>query len=120
MVLGEIADNITNYKKLIHSFFSGYLALLAGYMFTTRSVRLLVLRKDQKTVSLVTYGVFGRNRIMDIPLRNISAQESRGTAKSFLPLKVKNKSFHYILDMTGEFKNTRLFDSVVGLQRNLK
>lgn len=90
-------------------------------MFTFRSIRLLVLRKDQKTVTIVTYGAFGRNHNLEVPLNHISAQESRSTAKNFLPLKIKNRIFYYILDMSGgEFRNTRLFDSVVGLQRNLK
>lgn len=89
-------------------------------MFTRRSVRYLILKKDQKTVSFVTYGPFGKNAIMDVPLRCISAQESRGSAKTFLPIKVQDRSFYYILDMNGEFKNTRLFDTVIGLSRNFK
>lgn len=98
----------------------GNLAYFVGFMFTRRSVRYLILRKDQKYVSFVTYGAFGKNSIMDVPLRCISAQESRTSAKNFLPIKVQNRSFYYILDMNGDFKNTRLFDNVVGLRRNLK
>lgn len=101
------------------SFLMGWVAIFIGWMFTLRSVRYLVLAKDGKSVSFVTYTPFGQNRIMKVPLNCISAQESRGTARNLLPLKVKNKSFYYILDMSGEFKNTRLFDSVIGLKRKL-
>ena len=52
-------------------------------------------------------------------MKCISAQESRATAKVYLPLKVKNRAFFYILDMKGEFKNTRLFDQSIGLFRKL-
>lgn len=86
-------------------------------MFTLRSVRYLVALKNGKDVSIVTYTPFGKNRIIDVPIKCISAQESRATAKTYLPLKIKNKSFYYILDMKGEFRNTKLFDQSIGLSR---
>jgi hypothetical protein len=43
-----------------------------SWMYTLRSVRMLVLRKDGKTVSIVTYGPFNRNRVLDVPLENVS------------------------------------------------
>jgi hypothetical protein len=52
-----------------------------------------------------------------VPIRCLSAQESRLTANTYLPIKVKNMTFFYILDMKGEFKNPKLFDSVIGLKR---
>lgn len=82
-----------------------------------KSVRYLIALKNGKDVSIVTYTPFGKNRILNVPLTCISAQESRQTAKVYLPLKVKNMTFFYILDMKGEFKNTHLFDSVIGLKR---
>lgn len=89
-------------------------------MFTRRSVRYLILKSNQKVVTFVTYGPFGKNLTMDVPLRCLSAQESRLSAKNFLPIKVQNRAFYYILDMSGDFKNTRLFDNVVGLSRTFK
>lgn len=88
-------------------------------MYTLRSVRFLVLRKGGKDVSFVTYTPFGKNRILNVPVNCISAQEARAAAKSQLPLKVKNKNFFYILDMRGEFLNTKLFDYTAGLKRKL-
>lgn len=99
--------------------FTGYGILLASWMFTLRSVRYLVLRKGGNNVSLVTYGPFGKNRIMDVPLHCISAQQSRTTSKVHLPLKVKNRALFYILDMRGDFTNTKIFDYSVGLKRKL-
>lgn len=107
-----------NVTKNVHSIL-GYLAILLGWTFTLRSVRYLILKKDGKTVSLVCYTPFGNNRIMDVPLKNISAKESRTTSRAYLPLKIRNTRFFYVLDMKGEFRNTRLFDNVIALNRKL-
>lgn len=88
-----------------------------SWTYILRSVRFLVLRKDGIHVTLVTYTPFGENRMMNVPLKYVSAQQSRSQAKVQLPLKVKNKSFFYILDMRGEFLNQRLYDFTVGLKR---
>lgn len=86
-------------------------------MFTLRSVRFLILRKGGRDVTLVTYGPFGHNRIMTVPLKSISAQQPREMADTLLPLKVRNRSLFYVLDMRGEFKNTQLYDYTAGLHR---
>lgn len=91
--------------------------IFVTWTFTLRSVRYLIALKNGKDVSIVTYTPFGKNRILNVPIKCISAQESRSTANVYLPLKVKNTSFFYILDMKGEFKNTRMFDQAIGLSR---
>ena len=91
--------------------------IFVGWTFTLKSVRYLIALKNGKDISIVTYTPFGSNRVINVPLRCISAQESRQSAKVYLPLKVKNMNFFYILDMKGEFKNPQLFDSVIGLKR---
>lgn len=88
-------------------------------MFTLRSVRFLILRKGGLDVTLVTYGPFGKNRIMTVPLKSISAQQPREIAEVLLPLKVRNRSLFYVLDMKGEFKNTELYDYTAGLHRRI-
>ena len=70
-------------------------------------------------MAFVTYTPFGQNRIMNVPLRNISAQESRSVAKVQLPIKVQNRAFYYILDMKGEFTNGKLFDYTAGVRRKM-
>lgn len=78
----------------------------------------MILHKGGKDVSFVTYTPFGANRIMKVPLTHISAQESRISAKSQLPIKVKNRWLFYMLDMRGEFKNPQLYDYTAGLKRS--
>ena len=86
-------------------------------MFTLRSVRFLILRKGGRDVTFVTYSPFGQNRIMTVPLKSVSAQQPRELADSLLPLKVRNRSLFYVLDMRGEFKNAQLYDYSAGLHR---
>lgn len=100
-------------------FLMGYSILAACWLFTLRSVRFLVLRKGGQAVSFVTYTPFGSNRIMEVPIRNVSAEESRHAARVTLPVKVKNRRLFYMLDMRGEFKNPVLFDQTVGLRRKV-
>eukprot|EP00099_Drosophila_melanogaster_P008176 NP_001260872.1 uncharacterized protein Dmel_CG12935, isoform B [Drosophila melanogaster] len=101
------------------SFLIGYGILFAVWMFTLRSVRFLILRKGGQSVSFVTYGPFNRNRIMTVPLKCVSAEESRNMARVQLPIKVKGKTLYYVLDMRGEFRNGELFDYTAGLKRRI-
>lgn len=86
-------------------------------MYTLRSVRFLILRKGGRDVTIVTYGPFGKNTMMTVPLKAISAQTHREVSEVLLPLKVRNRSLFYVLDMKGEFKNPQLYDYTAGLNR---
>lgn len=125
----EDTDNLQFWQKInlgenkyrnsitIMCFVMGYGILAACWIFTLRSVRFLVLRKGGDAVSIVTYTPFGQNRIMNVPVKCVSAVESRQMAKTTLPLKVKDKALYYVLDMRGEFKNPILFDQTAGMSR---
>ncbi|XP_075978792.1 transmembrane protein 223 [Anticarsia gemmatalis] len=93
----------------------GSLAMI--WMYTLRSVRYLVLNKGGKHLTFITYSPFGKNRLMKVPLENVCCKETRTAAKVQLPLKIKNRWMHYMLDMRGEFKNGLLFDCTAGLKR---
>lgn len=90
-----------------------------SWLYTLRSIRFLVLRKGGAHVTLVTYSPFGHNRMMNVPLNCVSAQDSRQAAKVLLPIKVKGSRLYYILDMRGQFMNNQLYDNTVGLKRRL-
>ncbi|CAD7077479.1 unnamed protein product [Hermetia illucens] len=115
----NLGENKYRNTITVSCFLIGYGILAAAWLFSLRSVRFLILRKGGQKVSLVTYGPFGKNRIMEVPVNCISAQESRDAARVQLPLKVKNRAFYFILDMRGEFLNTRLYDHTAGLRRKL-
>ncbi|XP_052860104.1 transmembrane protein 223 [Anopheles cruzii] len=116
----NLGENKYRNSIAIMCFCIGYGVLFASWMFTLRSVRYLVLRKGGDLVSVVTYAPFGTNRIMDVPLKYVSAQESREAARVTVPIKIKNRALFYVLDMRGEFMNTKLYDYTVGMARKLK
>lgn len=95
--------------------------MILGFVWTLtlRNVRYLILRKGGTNVSFVTYGPFGTNRIVDVPLSCVSAVQSREAASSSLPLKVRDKKFHYILDKQGEFTNPQIFDHIINVKRRM-
>ncbi|XP_047534790.1 transmembrane protein 223 [Vanessa atalanta] len=94
---------------------TGSLAMI--WMYTLKSVRLLILNKGGRHLTFVTYAPFGSNRIMKVPIEFVCCKDNRKSAKVQLPLKVKNTFMHYMLDMRGEFKNPLLFDCTAGLKR---
>ncbi|XP_031622193.1 transmembrane protein 223 [Contarinia nasturtii] len=115
----NLGENKYKYGISFASFIFGLTIL--GFVWTTtvRSVRFLILRKGGSYVSFVTYGPFGKNRIMDVPLRFVSAVQSRNVGASALPIKVKGKTFHYLLDKQGQYTNPEIFDHVINVKRRL-
>ena len=95
----------------------GWTALLIAWVYTLRSVRYLILMKGGKQLTVVTYTPAGNNRMFTIDLKDVCCKQIRTEAKSQLPIKVRKHTFHYILDMRGEFRNPTLFDHTAGLKR---
>ncbi|KAK4872680.1 hypothetical protein RN001_014709 [Aquatica leii] len=116
----NLGENMYKNTLTAVSFIIGYGTLTIACLYTLRSVRYLVLRKGGSQVTFVTYTPIGPNRMMTVNLENVSCVESRGHARSQLPIKVRNHFLYYILDMKGEFKNSALFDYTAGLKRTFK
>ncbi|KAF4526236.1 hypothetical protein B566_EDAN001921 [Ephemera danica] len=114
----NLGENKYRNTITIFSFGVGYLILVSSWIYTLKSVRFLILRKGGTSVTFVTYGPFGKNRMCTIPLRDVSCKEARQNARVQLPIKVRGHWFHYMLDMRGEFTNAKLFDHTAGLRRN--
>ncbi|KAK7063038.1 hypothetical protein SK128_024445 [Halocaridina rubra] len=112
--------NFGKYKNAltVGSFMIGWSTMAFVWLYTLRCVRYLVLKKGGESLMFVTYTPFNRKQYMTVPLQHVSAKQSRTTSKVYLPLKVKGKYLYYVLDMRGQFPNTRLFDYSAGLQRN--
>lgn len=82
-------------------------------------MRYLVLHRDGKTVSIVTYNhPLGKNCVLEVPIQRISTRESRQTLSPYIPMKVKGRKFFYLLDRKGQFLNPSLYDNTVGLNRH--
>lgn len=97
----------------------GTLVLGAGLLFSLRSVRSVMLRAGGKQVTLTTHAPFGLGAQFTVPLNQVSCMAHRGEVPAMLPLKVKGRRFYFLLDKSGHFPNTKLFDNTVGAYRNL-
>lgn len=93
--------------------------LSLGVGFSRRCVRYLVLHRDGKTVSIVTYNhPLGSNVVKEVPLSRISTKESRQSLAPYIPMKVKDTKFFYLLDRKGQFLNPVMYDNTVGMNRH--
>ncbi|XP_077290543.1 transmembrane protein 223 [Arctopsyche grandis] len=108
------------YRRILGttSLLVGFSTIAITWMYTLRSVRYLVLHKGGNVVSFVTYTPFGHNRIMKVDLPYVSCAEGRNSSRVLLPIKVYNRTWYYLLDMRGEFRNPTLFDHTAGLKRS--
>lgn len=113
----NLGENKYRNGLTVLSFLIGYGILTAAWLFTLKSVRYLILRKGGDKLTFVTYTPFGKNRMMTVDVNKVSSQESRQNARVQLPIRVKNFSLFFMLDMKGEFKNPKLFDHTAGLKR---
>lgn len=95
----------------------GFGVLSICWLYTLRSVRYLILRKGGSTISFVSYGPLGTNRIRTVPIHCISGVETREASGSSLALKVKNISWFYLLDVRGEYRQAQIFDNLVNVRR---
>ncbi|XP_075227420.1 transmembrane protein 223 [Lycorma delicatula] len=93
--------------------------LITAYFYTIRAVKYIVLKKGGQVVLLATHSPFGKERVLHVPVNQISAADHRASAKITIPLKVQGKSLFFILDKEGKFGNLMLFDATVGLRRKL-
>ena len=77
--------------------------------------------KGGQSIKMITYNVFGTKRSLEVPLKNVNCKRYRTAPGTFVALKLKGRLFYFIMDKRdGIFHNEKLFDHVVGLQRDLK
>ncbi|XP_050542687.1 transmembrane protein 223 [Daktulosphaira vitifoliae] len=88
-------------------------------VYTVKSIKMLVLCKGGKHLSITSFGPFNKNIITTIPLDRVSCSIGRNASNQTIPLKVQGKWFHYTLDKNGRIYNPQLFDITAGLKRNI-
>ncbi|XP_066586329.1 transmembrane protein 223 [Prorops nasuta] len=83
------------------------------YLVRSRSVKLIILNKGGKSLTIVTEHFINSKRTVTVPLTQISTSVSRVNIKSQLPIKVKGYSLFFIVDKNGTFVNPQLFDITI-------
>ncbi|KAM9251654.1 transmembrane protein 223 [Cariama cristata] len=99
----------------------GSLIVAAGCLFPLRAVRRVTLLRGGTEVAISTHGPLGLGQgpTFTVPLRHISCRAHRSEVPAAIPLKVKGRSFFFLLDKRGELSHPRLFDITVGAYRKL-
>ncbi|XP_069596010.1 transmembrane protein 223 [Ranitomeya imitator] len=97
----------------------GSLVVIAGLLFSRRSVNAVTLHAGGQRVTIATAGVFGLGSSFNIPLRHVSCMAHRSEVPAMIPLKVKGRPLYYLLDKQGQVSNAKLFDLTVGAYRTL-
>lgn len=59
---------------MVPEFISGLSTMALAWTYTLRSVRIMVLRKDNRTLSIVTYAPFNKNSYLDVPLEKVRVE----------------------------------------------
>uniref|UniRef100_A0A0B6ZWQ4 Transmembrane protein 223 n=1 Tax=Arion vulgaris TaxID=1028688 RepID=A0A0B6ZWQ4_9EUPU len=98
----------------------GGIVMFLTMTYPRRVVRKLSILKGGNDVQITTYTWFGLTRSFKIPVEHISCLQSRAGRGHHIPLKLKGKSFYFLVDKQGSFINTDLFDFVIALKRNFK
>ena len=72
-------------------------------------------------VTVLTQSPLGpdRGRRITVPLSRVACHAHRNESPSFVPLKIKDNKFYFLLDKDGTINNARLFDVTVGAYRPL-
>ncbi|XP_065647530.1 transmembrane protein 223 isoform X2 [Hydra vulgaris] len=86
-------------------------------IFNLRSVSSITLLKGGKDVMIKTFTPFGKYFTVICELENISAVQHRTAIVSQIPLKIKGRRFHFLMDKSGEFIQPTLYDKTVGIKR---
>ena len=71
-------------------------------------------------VTVTTQSPLGadRGRLMTVPLSSVTCHAHRQESPSFIPLRVKDHKFYFLLDKEGTLNNPKLFDITVGAYRS--
>ncbi|KAG9265667.1 transmembrane protein 223 [Astyanax mexicanus] len=92
-----------------------------GLLFSRRSVSCVLLHKGGGKVTVQTQSPLGASNAwhLTVPLNQVACHAHRQESPSFIPLKVKDHKFYFLLDKEGTLNNPKLFDITVGAYRHL-
>lgn len=92
-----------------------------GGLFCRRSVSQVILHKGGSMVTVTTQSPFGaaQGKRLIVPLSSVTCHAHRQESPSFIPLRVKDHKFYFLLDKEGTLNNPKLFDVTVGAYRPL-
>ncbi|KAG5328476.1 TM223 protein, partial [Acromyrmex charruanus] len=95
--------------------FVGPLMCLYIYATCARSIKYIILNKGGETLSIITYHMQKKKSKLNLPVGMVKCTADRPDGRgTYLPLKIKNRSFYYLVNRNGTFVNSKLFDHAMG------
>ncbi|CAL7943695.1 unnamed protein product [Xylocopa violacea] len=104
----------TNFLYFSYSITIGPMTCLLLYLLNQRIIQYIILHKGGNKVSIITYHLCKRNKVITLPVNDVKTLISRENMKNYLSVKIKGRPFFYLLDSDGKFLNKKLFDYTVG------
>ncbi|XP_017875592.1 transmembrane protein 223-like [Ceratina calcarata] len=95
----------------------GPLACVLLYTLNERIIRYIILHKGGNKITVITNHLFKSSHSLTIPAGEVQSTLSRENMKNYLPIKIKGRSFYFILDGQGKFLNAKLFDHTVACRK---
>ncbi|KYM96220.1 hypothetical protein ALC62_13124, partial [Cyphomyrmex costatus] len=81
------------------------------YAICARSIKYIILNKGGKTLSIITNHVLKKKSKLNLPVGMVKCTADRRDNRGiYLPLKIENRSFYYLVNKSGTFLNLKLFD----------
>ncbi|XP_029160254.1 transmembrane protein 223-like [Nylanderia fulva] len=107
-----LQKHFIRFGTFVFSIFAGPITFGVMYATCSRNIKYIILNKGGKTLSLFTYHLCKRKlNTITVPIGMAKCTSPRtGVTGVCIPLKVKNKSFYYLIDKSGTFVNPTLFD----------
>ncbi|KAG5316269.1 TM223 protein, partial [Acromyrmex insinuator] len=94
---------------------TGPLTCLYIYATCARSIKYVILNKGGETLSIITYHMQKKKSKLNLPVGMVKCTADRRNGRgTYLPLKIKNRSFYYLVNRSGTFVNSKLFDHATG------
>ncbi|XP_074653073.1 transmembrane protein 223-like [Tubulanus polymorphus] len=95
----------------------GYICLAISIIYPLRTIHRLYLLKGGKSVMIETYSFAARKRTMTVPLEHVTCLHSRIGKENQIAMKIKDRYMFFLIDKSGTFTNTKLYDYAVGIKR---
>ncbi|KAH0955610.1 hypothetical protein HN011_000451 [Eciton burchellii] len=83
------------------------------YALHSRIIKYIILNKGGKTLTLVTHHFLKKKSTINLSVESVKCCAHRTDLGMYMPLKVKNRWFYFLIEKNGTFVNPTLFDYVL-------
>ncbi|XP_018402605.1 PREDICTED: transmembrane protein 223 [Cyphomyrmex costatus] len=106
-------NNILRFTMFSFAILIGPSICIYTYAICARSIKYIILNKGGKTLSIITNHVLKKKSKLNLPVGMVKCTADRRDNRGiYLPLKIENRSFYYLVNKSGTFLNLKLFEII--------